>query len=138
MVLFHFVVNIYLQKLTLFSGRSLSGSPLPAVSGPTCCQKTAGLRLLDPRRRCSSSSPLQLGRLARQLFPPKGNTATLLTLIAAAVAVFLLARTLLGPVAAVGGPIFALLMLTSAMFPTTWSRWRSPQIVWQPPPLNPS
>ena len=112
MILFHFVVNIYLPKLTLFSGRSLSGSPLPAVSGPTCCQKTAWLRLLDPRRRCSSSSPLQLGRLARQLFPPKGNTATLLTLIAAAVAVFLLARTLLGPVAAVGGPIFALLMLT--------------------------
>jgi solute carrier family 9B (sodium/hydrogen exchanger), member 1/2 len=84
--------------------------PLPPPVPPAaCCQKTAWLRLLDPRR-CRSQ--LHQHRATRQLFPPKGNTATFLTLVAAAVAVFLLARTLLGAVAAPGGPIFALMLLT--------------------------
>jgi hypothetical protein len=79
------------------------------VPAAACCQKTAWLRLLDPRR-CRSQ--LHKHHLTRQIFPPKGNTATFLTLVAAAVAVFLLARTLLGAVAAPGGPIFALMLLT--------------------------
>jgi len=44
-------------------------------------------------------------------FPPNGEVATTLTLILTIVAIFFTARTVLGPIADVGGTIFALLML---------------------------
>merc|ERR1719173_219596 len=44
-------------------------------------------------------------------FPPNGEVATTLTLILTIVAIFFTARTVLGPIADIGGTVFALLML---------------------------
>ena len=47
----------------------------------------------------------------KSFFPPRGEVATTLTLILTIITVFLAARAVLGPIADVGGTIFALLVL---------------------------
>jgi len=44
-------------------------------------------------------------------FPPNGEVATTLTLILTIIAIFFTARTVLGPIADIGGTVFALIML---------------------------
>ena len=56
-------------------------------------------------------SQLQKNRVTGRCFPPRGETATTLTLCLTIVAIFLGARTVLGPIAGIGGTIFALLIL---------------------------
>ena len=58
-----------------------------------------------------TKSKLQSNRVTKPFCPPSGEVATTLTLILTIVAIFFTARTVLGPVADVGGTIFALLML---------------------------
>merc|ERR1711942_277118 len=58
-----------------------------------------------------TKSRLQENRLTQKCFPPQGEVATTMTLILTIIAIFLAARTVLGPIAYVGGTIFALLML---------------------------
>merc|ERR1712025_1345322 len=58
-----------------------------------------------------TKSRLQENRLTQKCFPPQGEVATTMTLILTIIAIFLAARTVLGPIADVGGTIFALLML---------------------------
>ena len=59
-------------------------------------------------------SKLQSNRVASQCFPPSGDVATALTISLVIIAVFFVARTVLGPIAAPGGTIFALLILILA------------------------
>ena len=56
-------------------------------------------------------SQLQENRITQDCFPPRGEVATTLTLIFTIFAIFLSARTVLGPIADIGGTIFALLVL---------------------------
>ena len=58
-----------------------------------------------------TKSQLQENSVTGRCFPPKGETATTLTLGLTIVAIFLGARTVLGPIAGIGGTIFALLIL---------------------------
>merc|ERR1712117_268632 len=58
-----------------------------------------------------TKSRLQENRLTQKCFPPQGEVATTMTLILTIIAIFFAARTVLGPIADVGGTIFALLML---------------------------
>jgi len=57
------------------------------------------------------SNKLQSNRVTTKFFPPSGDVATFLTIAVTVIAVFLVARTVLGPIAAPGGTIFALLVL---------------------------
>lgn len=54
---------------------------------------------------------LQENKVTQKCFPPTGEVATTFTLILTIIAIFLAARTVLGPIADIGGTIFALLML---------------------------
>ena len=54
---------------------------------------------------------LQSNQLTRQFFPPKGNTAVVMTLVIGVVAIFLVFRSVLGATASPGGAIFSLLVL---------------------------
>lgn len=54
---------------------------------------------------------LQQNRLTQHYFPPSGEVSTTLTLILTTLSIFLAARTVLGPIADVGGSLFALLVL---------------------------
>jgi len=54
---------------------------------------------------------LQSNRVTTKFFPPSGDVATALTIAVTVIAVFFVARTVLGPIAAPGGTIFALLIL---------------------------
>ena len=54
---------------------------------------------------------LQANPVTNQFCPPKGEVANTLTLILTLIAIFITANTVLGPIAAVGGTIFALLVL---------------------------
>ena len=56
-------------------------------------------------------SQLQTSPVTGNCLPPKGEVATTLTLIFTVFAIFLSARAVLGPIAGIGGTIFALLML---------------------------
>ena len=56
-------------------------------------------------------SQLQTNRVTRNCLPPRGEVATTLTLVFTVFAIFLSARAVLGPIAGIGGTIFALLML---------------------------
>ena len=56
-------------------------------------------------------SQLQASRITGSCLPPKGEVATTLTLIFTIFAIFLSSRAVLGPIAGIGGTIFALLML---------------------------
>jgi len=58
-----------------------------------------------------TKSELQENKLTHKCFPPSGEVATTFTLILTIIAIFLAARAVLGPIADVGGTIFALLML---------------------------
>lgn len=58
-----------------------------------------------------TKSKLQENRVTHNCFPPQGEVATTLTLMLTIIAIFFAARTVLGPVAGIGGTIFALLML---------------------------
>lgn len=58
-----------------------------------------------------TKTTLQENKLTQACFPPTGEVATTLTLILTIIAIFLSARTVLGPIADVGGTIFALLTL---------------------------
>jgi len=58
-----------------------------------------------------TKSALQHNKYTQPFCPPSGEVATTLTLILTIIAIFLAARTVLGPIADVGGTIFALLML---------------------------
>jgi len=57
------------------------------------------------------TNKLQSNRVTTKFFPPSGDVATFLTIAVTVIAVFLVARTVLGPIAAPGGTIFALLVL---------------------------
>lgn len=57
------------------------------------------------------TNKLQANRVTTKFFPPSGDVATFLTIAVTVIAVFLVARTVLGPIAAPGGTIFALLVL---------------------------
>lgn len=63
------------------------------------------------RARETAKERLQANSVTRRFCPPKGEVANSLTLILTMVAIFVTARTVLGPVADVGGTIFALLTL---------------------------
>ena len=74
----------------------------------------------EPKRKISSKigkarrrtkTTLQSNRVTQPFCPPSGEVATTLTLLLTIIAVFATARTVLGPIADVGGTIFALLML---------------------------
>lgn len=56
-------------------------------------------------------SHLQGNPITGSCFPPRDEVATTLTLVFTIFAIFLAARTVLGPIADIGGTIFALLML---------------------------
>ena len=56
-------------------------------------------------------SEIQSNQFTSKFFPPTGEVATALTIILTVIGVFLVARTVLGPIAAPGGTIFALLIL---------------------------
>lgn len=58
-----------------------------------------------------TKSTLQENPITQPCFPPTGEVATTFTLILTIIAIFFAARTVLGPIADVGGTIFALLML---------------------------
>jgi len=58
-----------------------------------------------------TKSQLQQNKVTQKCFPPTGEVATTFTLILTIIAIFLAARTVLGPIADIGGTIFALLML---------------------------
>merc|ERR1712050_303286 len=58
-----------------------------------------------------TKSRLQENRLTQKCFPPQGEVATTMTLILTIIAIFFTARTVLGPIADIGGTVFALLML---------------------------
>jgi NhaP-type Na+/H+ or K+/H+ antiporter len=59
-------------------------------------------------------SGLQGNRVTSKFFPPQGEISTFLTLSLTVIAVFFVARTVLGPIAGPGGTIFALLVLILA------------------------
>ena len=56
-------------------------------------------------------SGLQSNRVTTKFFPPQGEVSTVLTITLTVIAVFFVARTVLGPIAGPGGTIFALLVL---------------------------
>ena len=56
-------------------------------------------------------SKVQKNSITGSCFPPRNEVAAPLTLLFTIVAIFLTARTVLGPIADIGGTIFALLML---------------------------
>ena len=56
--------------------------------------------------RENAKAKLQANPVTRKLCPPKGEVANSLTLILTIVAIFVTARTVLGPIADVGGTIF--------------------------------
>ena len=58
-----------------------------------------------------TSEKLEANPVTNQFCPPKGEVANTLTLILTLIAIFITANTVLGPIAAVGGTIFALLVL---------------------------
>jgi len=59
----------------------------------------------------SVKGKLQSNRVTTKFFPPTGDVATALTIATTVIATFFVARTVLGPIAAPGGTIFALLIL---------------------------
>jgi len=59
----------------------------------------------------TTKSSMAKNKYTRNFCPPTGEVATTLTLILTIIAVFFGARTVLGPIADIGGTIFALLML---------------------------
>ena len=58
-----------------------------------------------------TKSQLQENKLTQKCFPPEGEVATTMTLILTIIAIFISARLVMGPIADIGGTIFALLML---------------------------
>ena len=61
--------------------------------------------------RKKTKTKLQSNRVTQPFCPPSGEVATTLTLVLTMIAIFATARTVLGPIADVGGTIFALLVL---------------------------
>jgi len=61
--------------------------------------------------RKRTKSTLQSNSVTQPFCPPSGEVATTLTLVLTIVAIFATARTVMGPIADVGGTIFALLCL---------------------------
>jgi len=82
---------------------SLSSAPssLPVKKPPGSIKRTYK----------QTKSVLKGNRYTNPFFPPNGEVATTLTLILTIIALFLSARTVLGPIADVGGTVFALLVL---------------------------
>merc|ERR1712128_164157 len=77
---------------------------------------------MDPNTKKKSNGPmkkvfnrtksqLQENKLTQKCFPPQGEVATTMTLILTIIAIFVSARVVMGPIADIGGTIFALLML---------------------------
>ena len=83
------------------NGAHESREPEKAKSG------TGPVRQFYKKRK----SQLQRNPITGSCLPPRDEVATTLTLIFTIFAIFLAARTVLGPIADVGGTIFALLML---------------------------
>ena len=67
----------------------------------------SSLRKMYKRRK----TQLQENKITGSCLPPRGEVATTLTLVFTIFAIFLAARTVLGPIAGIGGTIFALLVL---------------------------
>jgi NhaP-type Na+/H+ or K+/H+ antiporter len=93
--------------------RSRTPSPSPPPTPPSEELSPEELKKIPAYKRpyVQLKKRLQSHRIARQFFPPKGNTAVALTLVVAAVAVFIVARSVLGPIAGPGGAIFSLMIL---------------------------
>merc|ERR1719189_541176 len=70
-------------------------------------KKSSGVRKSYSRTK----SQLQENKYTSSFCPPKGEPATALTLILTIITVFVAARSVLGPIADIGGTIFALLIL---------------------------
>merc|ERR1711892_1203153 len=99
---------------------------LPAYNGrniyPTVNDGARQGRIEDPDKKKKSNGPmkkaykrtksqLQENKLTQKCFPPQGEVATTMTLILTIIAIFVSARVVMGPIADIGGTIFALLML---------------------------
>jgi len=82
----------------------------PAVPGPVDGNQR---RQAGPVKKTykKTKSVLQDNPYTNPFFPPNGEVATTLTLILTIIAIFFTARTVLGPIADIGGTVFALLML---------------------------
>merc|ERR1712106_508094 len=77
---------------------------------------------MDPNTKKKSNGPmkkafnrtksqLQENKFTQKCLPPQGEVATTMTLILTIIAIFVSARVVMGPIADIGGTIFALLML---------------------------
>ena len=75
---------------------------------PTPAARPAGALKKTYKR---TKSALKSNPYTNPCFPPNGEVATTLTLILTIVAIFFTARTVLGPIADIGGTVFALIML---------------------------
>merc|ERR1719331_3268989 len=82
----------------------------PAVPGPEDGNQMKQAGPMKKRYR-KTKSALQDNPYTNPFFPPNGEVATTLTLILTIIAIFFTARTVLGPIADIGGTVFALLML---------------------------
>ena len=77
------------------------------VENDVSTAKSSGIRKSYNRTK----SQLQHNKYTNSFFPPRGEVATTLTLILTIITVFVAARAVLGPIADIGGTIFALLVL---------------------------
>merc|ERR1712110_402141 len=82
----------------------------PAVPGPVDGNQRKQAGPMKKRYR-KTKSALQDNPYTNPFFPPNGEVATTLTLILTIIAIFFTARTVLGPIADIGGTVFALLLL---------------------------
>ena len=82
----------------------------PAVPGPVDGNQRKQAGPMKKRYKRTKSA-LQDNPYTNPFFPPNGEVATTLPLILTIIAIFFTARTVLGPIADIGGTVFALLML---------------------------
>merc|ERR1712110_231233 len=82
----------------------------PAVPGPVDGNQRKQAGPMKKRYR-KTKSVLRENPYTNPFFPPNGEVATTLTLILTIIAIFFTARTVLGPIADIGGTVFALLLL---------------------------
>ena len=89
---------------------ALNGDPAPAMANGKVKEKW--LPGSDVRKTLErTKSQLQENEMTRDWFPPSGKVSTCLTLALTIIIIFCSARVVMGPIADVGGTIFALLIL---------------------------
>jgi len=87
--------------------RNEEGQPPSYGDVESSAGKASGMRKSYSRTK----SQLQENKYTSSFCPPKGEVATTLTLVLTIITVFVAARSVLGPIADIGGTIFALLIL---------------------------